>query len=78
MIDSIITLLNKLYLWQISAVISVFSLGFGFTGKGLLTGMEIQPGMENVAIGVGIFFFILACILRFIPVPPKKEDKEDG
>ena len=70
------SLFGRFYLWQICIAISIILLGLGFTGQSMVAGYEIIEGKENLAIGVGVCFFILGCVFRLVPMPASK-DKDD-
>jgi hypothetical protein len=63
-------LIDKIYLWQVAAFVAVALLTLGFTGEIHLFGdAQLLAGKGTLAIGYGAMFFIVACILRYIPPP---------
>lgn len=64
--NKIIEIFNKLYLWQISIIISVFLLVLGFTGDIPYVDIELRPGRSRDAITGGVIFFLLGINLKFM------------
>ena len=74
--SEVISILDKLYLWQVTMVSSIAMLILGFTGQGV-TGFEIIEGKENLAIMAGMGFMAVSILLRYLP-PPNRRRQENG
>ena len=65
-------LVDKIYLWHVAAFIAVALLTLGFTGEiHLFADSQLLAGKGTLAIGCGVLFFIVACVLRYIPPPER-------
>lgn len=69
MMDQILRLTSKLYLWQFSLAISIALLFMGFTGDTAFTDAQVIEGKESLAIFVGVVFFVATCVLKYMPPP---------
>lgn len=56
-------------LWQFSLFASFCLLSLGFTGDIPFSEETLNEGQENMAILVGVVFFIATCVLKYIPPP---------
>lgn len=68
---SLTSLLSKIYLWQVAVIIAIALLSLGFTGEVFFTEEKLREGKGTLAIYFGAMFFVLACILRYIPPPER-------
>ena len=60
---------NMFKLWQFSVFGSFCLLSLGFTGDIPFSTESLNGGQENMAIFVGVVFFVATCVLKYLPPP---------
>ncbi len=73
MLEQILAILNKVRLWHVSLFFALVLLGFGFTGRSVVSENEIIEGKEELAIIMGVVFFVATLLLRYFPPPEDKQ-----
>ena len=68
---------NAFKLWQFSLFGSFCLLSLGFTGDIPFSQESLNAGQENMAIFVGVVFFIATCVLKYLPPPEARGRKKD-
>ena len=63
-------------LWQFSLFGSFCLLSLGFTGDIPFSEETLNAGQENMAIFVGVVFFVATCGLKYLPPPEIRRRKD--
>ena len=66
---------NMFKLWQFSLFGSFCLLSLGFTGDIPFSTESLNDGQENMAILVGLVFFVATCGLKYLPPPEIRQRK---
>ena len=66
---------NMFKLWQFSLFASFCLLSLGFTGDIPFSTESLNDGQENMAIFVGVVFFMATCGLKYLPPPEIRQRK---
>ena len=64
--NEFLKIFEKLYLWQVSIIISLFLIVLGFTGDIPFVDIELRPGRSEQAITGGTIFFLLGINLKLM------------
>ena len=67
--EKTIDILKSLKLWHFSLLGSAILLFLGFTGNVPFLDIELRDGIDMLAIGVGVGFFVSGCVLIYVPPP---------
>jgi hypothetical protein len=73
-----IKIFEKLYLWQITIIVSLFLIVLGFTGDIPYIDVELRAGRSVMAINAGIVFFLLGINLKLMMMMIEKKDGKNG
>ena len=73
--DRAIEFANAFKLWQFSLFASFCLLSLGFTGDIPFSTESLNDGQENMAILVGLVFFVATCGLKYLPPPEIRQRK---
>ena len=74
--DDVAKYANMFKLWQFSLFASFCLLSLGFTGDIPFSTETLNSGQENMAIFVGMVFFVGTCVLKYLPPPEIRQRKD--